>query len=147
MKPFNEKITYLGTLCNHNHEYGSTGMSLRRFKGKQCVVCQNAHSKKFSDNNPEYYKNHNITYYQENKEKRNKQSAVYREKHRKGVNSRQKRRDRLSCANLGDTYLSRMLYRSFNIKRSIITPEIMQMKRDQLLFARAIRSIEYAYNN
>jgi hypothetical protein len=54
-----------------------------------------------------------------------------------------KRYDRFQCENLTDSYIKKSLNRGiFKAKARDVTPKLIQMKREQLLFTRALRKVK-----
>ena len=59
-----------------------------------------------------------------------------------------KRYDRFQCENLTDSYIKKFLKKAFPfIKTEEITPKMIQMKREQLLFIRSLRRVKHEWNN
>lgn len=132
----------LGKLCRLGHEHNSTGMSLwLKEKKGGCVVCIALRKK-----DPKMYANlhskaqkrthHGLVatkkYYRENVE-------TFRENSQRcQANQREK---------LGRSYIRAALRDTLKIPTALITPELEQMKREQLLLFRAIRRVKNAFHS
>ena len=68
----------LGTLCLYNHEFESTGRSLRYQTG-HCVECQKIRAKKYRENNPEAKHKYDKLWQKNNPEKVKIRNKKYRE--------------------------------------------------------------------
>ena len=56
--------------------------------------------------------------------------------------------DRFQCENLTDSYIKKSLkFGGIKIKARDVTPKLIQMKREQLLFTRAVRKVNNVYRN
>jgi len=131
----------LGKLCRLGHEHGSTGKGLRTKSGYGCIACI-----ALRKNDPiSYQRLHAIA--QKNTPHGRIAIKQYYKQHAGEFKIRSRECQTKMRITLGRSYVRSALKGTFDITSAKITPELEQMKREQLLFTRAIRSIEYAYNN
>ena len=84
MHKINPDIHVLGKLCKHNHQYKSTGQSIR-YKDGKCVVCQVNYARNWDKKHPKRRQQIYKKWLKDNKERRNEIDRNFREERRKAV--------------------------------------------------------------
>lgn len=81
--PFDSEKYYLGKLCVHNHNWESTGQSLRSLGVKHyCLECQRTRARKYRANNPEKARESLANYRLTNKSRETQSKYYLTNKHR-----------------------------------------------------------------
>jgi len=157
MSDFDESKFYLGTLCNHGHDYQGTGKSLRYKKTAKCVVCRKEMRKRYYEKSRDKAIEYNKQWYKENKNKVSEYGKRYREENRDKVSEYQRRyQKRYSEKNKGkvlelkkrsrealkDHYVKTLISNQFDIRTDKIPPELVEFKRHLVKKYRIMRDIK-----
>lgn len=102
-----------------------------------CKECVRKNNKAYYENNQEEINEKNKTYYKKNKEEINEYKKAYRDKNKEKAS--EYRRERF--LKLPDSYI-RQLLNNQGIDKSLITPEIMELKRATIKVTRIIKQKE-----
>jgi len=168
VKPFDETKYYLGSLCKRGHDYDGTGQSLRYMSCVSCRPCvecvkvygelykkenrekNREYHKKLYKENPEKYKKKNRKYRKENPDKCRELDRKYRKenldkyveyniKYRKENPEKNRESSRKETLELSKNYIENRICLTLKIEREKITPEMIELKREQLMFFREIQ--------
>ena len=145
MKPFDETKYYLGKLCKRGHDYDGTGKSLR-YMSHNCVECIKNYRKENADKLKEYIKN----YRKENPEKLKeyrKNNADKIKKYSENNQARQKERNAKEISFLDNNYVKKLITAQLKIERLKILPEMIELKREQLMLFREIKQYKKEISN
>lgn len=124
---------YLGSLCKASHEYESTGKSLRRNPGGQCVICDRQSSMERYRNNTEEYARQAKLWKEQHPEKVKEIKAAYRERNREKLREKNRKyseRNKEAIRQKGQLY-----YQRPETKQRIL--EYYRSKQGRLMQARA----------
>ena len=164
MKPFDETKYYLGKLCKRGHDYDGTGKSLR-YIGVSCVECTRIAGELYRKNNQvrivqykkDYRKkNHNKLYEvdkkyrEENPDQCRAYYTKYREENPNKVKKIKKKwakensdkvREfhRKQTLELSENYVKSRITSNLKIERDKIPPEMIEIKREQIMLHREIK--------
>ena len=138
------KCTYLGTLCKKHHNYKNTGMSLRTNSG-DCIECEKERRKANIEKIREINKRASAKYKRTPRGKqieiecskryyqKVKNTTEFKVKQRIGI----KRRQRRARASLYGSYIKTTLQKQHGVPRELISDELIELKRIQLIAYRA----------
>ena len=173
VKQFDKTKFYLGTLCNHGHDYDGIGKSLRYLSGKCCIKCMKISSslyfkknkkrskerhKKYQKENKEKYNEYSKKFYKENTDKCIERSMKYHKENKERINENQKKyrkenRDKAKehrkkyLLALSKNYVKRQISLQLNIETDKISPEMIELKREQLMIYREIKQFKKEIND
>ena len=99
-------------------------------------VSREKNKHKYVEKEKLYLKN----YYLKNKDIKDKQSAEWRKNNPELYKKMIQKCNKKGCVNLKDRYIKLLLCDDKTIKRSDITPELIELKRKQVLLFRTIRN-------
>lgn len=107
----------------------------------QCKVCCRLYKKKYNENNKEKVSAHKKKYNGNNKEKIAENCKQYRENNKEKIAEylKQYRENNKEKIMLSNGHIKSILKLNFKIKYTNITPEMIELKREQLLIHRALK--------
>jgi hypothetical protein len=119
---------YLGDICPNGHEFEASGFSLRYHSNKICVVCRRQSARKWYCKNPEKVRQSRREWKRKNPEK------VMEE-------------NRAKVLSLSNYYVSNQLLQKSGIPKDKVTPELIELKREQLTLHRNIKTLKEREKN
>ena len=150
MRPFDETKYYLGSLCKRGHDYDGTEKSLRSNKNRTCFYCRIENQKNTRFKKSEYNKKYRLEntenikkYIKKNSLKIKKQQKEYRLLYKE----RKKIKENRNVKELVEAYIATQLIKRYDIKRSQIPPEMIELKREQLMLFREIQQFKKEIND
>ena len=165
MRPFDETKYYLGSLCKRGHDYDGTEKSLRSNKNRTCFYCRIENQKNTRFKKSEYNKKYRLEntenikkYIKKNSLKIKKQQKEYIKKHDLKIKKQQKEyrllykerkkiKENRYVKELVEAYIATQLIKRYDIKRSQIPPEMIEIKREQLMLFREIQQYKKEIND
>jgi len=108
----------------------------------RCKMCK----KKYDEENKEIIKKYQKKYYQKNKQRKKKYQKEYRKNNQKRLKKYEKKRNSKNVKCLSDKYVKFCLKQQFKELNLIITPEMIKIKRQNIILARLEKKLRGGVN-